>query len=58
MYDASLGDHSIGYRSGTSTGGIESSSSFNQWYNDVEDVNIQIPFDFDACSPTRWQLRV
>ncbi len=43
MYDASLGDHSIGYRGGTSAGGIESSSSFNQWYNDVEDVNIQIP---------------
>jgi len=43
MYDASLGDHSIGYRNGHSTGGIESSDSFNQWYNDVEDVNINIP---------------
>lgn len=42
MYDASLGDHSIRYRSGQSSGGIESSDSFNQWYNDVEGVNINI----------------
>ena len=44
MYDASsMGDHNIKYRKGHSTGGIESEDSFNQWYNDVEDVNIQIP---------------
>ena len=43
LYDASLGDHSIGYRQGHSTGGIESAESFNQWYNDVEGVNINIP---------------
>ena len=43
MYDETLGDHSIGYRCGNSTGGIESASSFNQWYNDVEDVNKNIP---------------
>lgn len=43
VYDASLGDHNIGYRDGTSTGGIESADTFNQWYNDVEGVNINIP---------------
>jgi len=43
MYDASLGDHSIRYRNGHSTGGIESADSFNQWYNDVEGININIP---------------
>ena len=43
MYDASQGDHNIKYRKGHSTGGIESEDSFNQWYNDVEDVNISIP---------------
>lgn len=43
MYDSSLGDHSIRYRHGHSTGGIDSASSFNQWYNDVEGVNINIP---------------
>ncbi|MBC8200564.1 MAG: fibro-slime domain-containing protein [Planctomycetes bacterium] len=43
MYDASQGDHNIRYRRGQSTGGIQSASSFNQWYNDVDDVNINIP---------------
>ena len=43
MYDSSLGDHSIRYINGTYTGGIQSEDSFNQWYNDVEDVNINIP---------------
>ncbi|MBC8310665.1 MAG: fibro-slime domain-containing protein [Phycisphaerales bacterium] len=43
MYDSELGDHSIRYRSGNSTGGIQSAASFNQWYNDVEGVNINIP---------------
>ncbi len=42
MYDESLGDHNIKFR-GASTGGIQSESSFNQWYNDVEGVNISIP---------------
>ena len=43
MYDSSLGDHNIRYRHGQSSGGIDSASSFNQWYNDVEGVNINIP---------------
>ncbi len=43
MYDSSMGDHNIRYRGGHSTGGIESEESFNQWYNDVEGVNISIP---------------
>ncbi|MBC8203556.1 MAG: fibro-slime domain-containing protein [Planctomycetes bacterium] len=42
MYDASQGDHDIRFR-GASTGGIQSENSFNQWYNDVEGVNISIP---------------
>jgi len=43
LYDPSLGDHNIRYRHGNSTGGIESESSFNQWYNDVDGVNIVLP---------------
>ncbi|MDP7008932.1 MAG: fibro-slime domain-containing protein [Phycisphaerales bacterium] len=42
LYDCSLGDHNIVFR-GPSTGGIQSASSFNQWFRDVEGVNISIP---------------
>ena len=43
LYDPDLGDSPIRFRCGTSTGGIESSDSFNQWYRDVEGININIP---------------
>jgi fibro-slime domain-containing protein len=42
LYDCSLGDHQIVFRK-ASTGGIQSASSFNQWFRDVEGVNISIP---------------
>jgi fibro-slime domain-containing protein len=42
LYDSSLGDHNIVFRK-PSTGGIQSAESFNQWFQDVEGVNISIP---------------
>ena len=42
LYDYSLGDHEIVLR-GLSTGGIQSENSFNQWFRDVEGVNISMP---------------
>ncbi len=44
LYDQSLGDSNIRLR-GSSTGGIQSANSFNQWYRDVEGVNISIPLE-------------
>ena len=42
LYDSTLGDHNIVLRK-PSTGGIQSADSFNQWFQDVEGVNISIP---------------
>ena len=51
LYDSSMGDHEIVFR-GSSTGGIESESTFNQWFRDVEGVNISIPLSISLVRQT------
>ncbi|MFO0826924.1 MAG: fibro-slime domain-containing protein [Phycisphaerales bacterium] len=45
LYNASLGDKAGTVESTVCTGGITSSETFNQWYNDALGVNISKPLD-------------
>ena len=43
LYNASLGDVAGSKNSGTDTGGIQSATTFNKWYNDDIAVNVSAP---------------